>query len=36
MHDVGKCVVVLKQVGGQWKFQIDTWNSDTQMPGQGK
>jgi ketosteroid isomerase-like protein len=36
VHDVGKTVGVFKQVGGQWKLQIDTWNSDLPMPGQGK
>jgi uncharacterized protein (TIGR02246 family) len=35
-HDVGKYVTVFKQVGGQWKIQVDTWNSDPPAPGQGK
>ena len=33
MHDVGKYVTVLKQVNGQWKIQVDTWNSDMPAPG---
>ncbi len=36
MHDVGKFVTVWKQVNGQWKMLVDTWNSDTPMPAPGK
>jgi ketosteroid isomerase-like protein len=36
LHDVGKTLVVFKQVGGQWKLQVDSWNSDMPLPGQGK
>lgn len=36
LHDVGKSVSVFRQVGGQWKIQLDTWNSDQPPPGQAK
>jgi ketosteroid isomerase-like protein len=38
IHDVGKYVTVLKKVNGEWKFVVDTFNSDMPMPmpGQGK
>jgi uncharacterized protein (TIGR02246 family) len=36
MHDVGKYVTVFKQVDGQWKIQVDTWNSDMPVPGSAK
>ena len=32
LHDVGKSVAVYQQVAGQWKIQVDTWNSD--LPAQ--
>ena len=33
MHDSGKYVTVLKNVNGEWKIIVDTFNSDTPMPG---
>jgi uncharacterized protein (TIGR02246 family) len=33
MTDHGKYVTVLKNVNGQWKILIDTWNSDVMPPG---
>lgn len=36
LHDVGKYVTVFKQVNGQWKIQVDTWNSDMPAPGSAK
>jgi ketosteroid isomerase-like protein len=36
LSDVGKFVTMYKLVNGQWKMQVDTWNSDMPMPGQGK
>ena len=32
LHDVGKSVAVYQRVGGQWRIQVDTWNSD--LPAQ--
>jgi uncharacterized protein (TIGR02246 family) len=34
-HDVGKYVTAFKKVNGEWKIVVDTWNTDTPMPGQG-
>jgi ketosteroid isomerase-like protein len=36
LHDVGKSVAVYTQVGGQWKIQVDIWNSDQPAAGQAK
>lgn len=33
IHDVGKYVTVFKKMNGEWKIVVDTWNSDTPMPG---
>jgi uncharacterized protein (TIGR02246 family) len=36
IEDSGKTVTVLKKVNGEWKIVVDTFNSDTPMPGMGK
>ena len=33
MSDTGKYVTVYKRMGGEWKIVVDTWNSDTPLPG---
>jgi len=33
MHDVGKYTTIFKRVNGEWKIVVDTWNSDTPLPG---
>ena len=33
MEDVGKYVTVLKKADGGWKIAVDTFNSDTPIPG---
>jgi ketosteroid isomerase-like protein len=36
LRDVGKYVTVYKQVAGQWKIVVDTWNSDPALSKPGK